>query len=327
MPTQCCPTEQCRQTGSSDARTIRHGFFRTRCGRRRRYRCLDSGRTFSSRLDSAYFRLRCSSIRFDRVAMLSVEEMSRAAISRVESISWNTADRWISRANKYASQFNQYMIKEVELVELQADELKTFTTRKACLIWIFTGIEMNSRLRLSTVIGRRSYRNTLTLFNDMLSRGNISAKPLITTDGFALYQRVIRRLFGIYCIYAQVMKAWRKDRVIKVDLRAIIGSSQQVSRALANSDDSETINTSFIERLNHTLRQSLAALAQKSSSHPRCNQRLQKHLGLARCYYSSIRRHASLVFGRKQRTPAMVAGPTSRVLGFHDVFRLVRNNT
>ena len=327
MPTQFCPNVQCRQTGSGDAKIIRHGFFRSRCGRRRRYRCLECGRTFSNRLNSAYFRLRCSSIRFDRVAMFSVEGLSRSAIARVEGISWNTADRWVSRASEYASQFNQHMIKEVELVELQADELKTFTSRKASPTWIFTGIEVNSRLWLSTVVGRRSYRNTLTLFNNILSRGEIGAKPLITTDGFTFYQRVIRKLFGVYCIYAQMIKTWRKDRVIKVERRVLIGTTYQLEKALSESEDSETINTSFVERLNLTLRQSVAALARKSPSHPRCSQRLQKHLELAQCYYNFIRRHASLVFGREQRTPAMVAGLTNRALGFHDVFRLTHNNT
>ena len=154
--------------------------------------------------------------------MLSVAGMSRSAIARVEGISWNTADRWVSKASEYASQFNQHMIKGVELIELQADELKTFTSRKARPTWIFTGIKVNSRLWLSTVVGRRSYRNTLTLFNSMLSRGEIGAKPLITTDGFTFYERVIRKLFGDYCVYAQVIKTWRKDRVINMERQSTL---------------------------------------------------------------------------------------------------------
>jgi hypothetical protein len=30
-------------------------------------------------------------------------------------------------------------------------------------------------------------------------------------------ERVIRKLFGVACIYAQVVKTWRKDRVIRVE--------------------------------------------------------------------------------------------------------------
>ena len=107
----------------------------------------------------------------------------------------------------------------------------------------------------------------------------------------------------------------------------MIGSIRELEKALSESEDSETINTSFVERLNLTLRQSLAALARKSPSHPLCSQRLRKHLELAQCYYNFIRRHASLACGREQRTPAMVAGLTSRVLDFCDVFTLAHNNT
>ena len=128
MPTPLCPNEQYRQTGSGDAKIIRHGFFRSRCGRRHRYCCIECGRTLSNRFDSAYFRLRCAAMTFDRVAMLSVEGMSRSAIARIEGISWNTADCWVSRASEYAKHFNQQAIKEVELIELQVDELKTLTS-------------------------------------------------------------------------------------------------------------------------------------------------------------------------------------------------------
>ena len=93
----------------------------------------------------------------------------------------------------------------------------------------------------------------------------------------------------VYYIYAQVIKIWRKDQVIKVERRALIGTTCQIEKALSESEDSETINASFAEgrpiaRLNLTLRQSVAALARKSPSHLRCSQRLQKHLELAQCY-------------------------------------------
>ena len=112
----------------------------------------------------------------------------------------------------------------------------------------------------------------------------------------------------------------------------MIGTTRQLEKALLESEDSETINTSFTEgrpiaRLNLTLRQSLAALDRKSPNHSRCSQRLRKHLELAQCYYNFIRRHASLACSREQRTPAMVAGLTRQVLNFRDVFTLAYNNT
>ena len=45
-------------------------------------------------------------------------------------------------------------------------------------------------------MGRRSYRNILTLFRTISGRTNLERIPLIATDGFAFYAKVIRRVFG-----------------------------------------------------------------------------------------------------------------------------------
>ena len=79
-------------------------------------------------------------------------------------------------------------------------------------------------------------------------------------------------------------------------------------------------NTADIERLNLTIRQSVAYLRRRSPTHARCPIRLQRQLELTRCYYNFIRRHAALRFGQETRTPAMVAGLHQRACSFRDVF-------
>jgi hypothetical protein len=54
------------------------------------------------------------------------------------------------------------------------------------------------------VVGRRSYENTLALFRDVAKRANQEDIPLITTDGFEFYERVIGQVFGPACVYGQV---------------------------------------------------------------------------------------------------------------------------
>ena len=78
--------------------------------------------------------------------------------------------------------------------------------------------------------------------------------PLITTDGFKFYERIIGRVFGPACVYAQVIKTCRNDRVVRVDRRAVIGAGR-LKQALRASEDSVKLNASFVERLNLTIRQ------------------------------------------------------------------------
>ena len=149
---------------------------------------------------------------------------------------------------------------------------------------------------------------------------NSGRLPLIVTDGFDFYQKVIRRFFGPACLYGQVLKTRRNDRIIKVERRAVHGAAWRFDDALNNSEDSSTLNTSFIERLNLTIRQSSAYLSRRTLSHARSTERLDEHLELLRCYYNFVRSHGALKFGREIRTPAMQAGLTTRRLTFRDIF-------
>jgi hypothetical protein len=144
--------------------------------------------------------------------------------------------------------------------------------------------------------------------------------PLIATDGFDLYEKVVRRLFGIACVYGQVLKTRRNDRVIRVDRRQIIGARWRFDEALAESEDSVTLNTSFRERLHLTIRQGSAYLARRTLSHARSTARLDDHLELPRCHYNFLRPRRALKFGFETRTPAMQAGLMTKRLTFRDVF-------
>jgi hypothetical protein len=97
---------------------------------------------------------------------------------------------------------------------------------------------------------------------------NLEVTPLITTDGFKFYERAIGRLFGPACVYGQVVKTHRSDRIVKVERSAVIGVGR-LQQALRHSEDSVKLNTSFVERLNLTIRQGSAYLGRRTISHPR----------------------------------------------------------
>ena len=316
-----CPNTNCQLYGqSSKGNIIRCGFFRLKRGKRRRYRCKACGRTFCSTTGTVYHRIHRSRNTFDEVCSLSVEGVSKSAIARVKRLSWNTVSRWLERASQAAKQFNRRRLRGFVLQELQLDEIRTFLDRKKCPIWIITGIEVWSRLWPSCVLGRRNYRNIRRLLRDLLGKSKFIDPILITTDGFEVYEWVIRRMFGPACIYGQVIKTRRKNRVVAIDRKLLIGSREQLEDALFNSEDSDTLNTSFVERHNLTIRQGSSYLHRRTAAHARWPHRLQEHLELLRCYYNFIRPHMALQFGRTRRTPAMQAGLTSKPLTFRQIF-------
>ena len=100
----------------------------------------------------------------------------------------------------------------------------------------------------------------------------------------------------------------------------IIGDKQEFEKALLNSEDSETLNTSFIERLNLTIRHSTSFLTRRTTCFARFEEFLEKQLEILRCHYNFLRPHRALKFGPEIRTPAMQAGLAKRRLSFRDLF-------
>jgi hypothetical protein len=149
---------------------------------------------------------------------------------------------------------------------------------------------------------------------------NLERAPLITTDGFNFYRKVVRRLFGPARLYGQVIKTRANDRIVKVERRAVIGAAWRLEERLRDSEDSSKLNTSFVERLNLTIRQGSAYLSRRTICQARWKECLEDHLELLRCHYNFVRPHMALKFGREMRTPAIQAGLTTRRLNLREIF-------
>jgi transposase-like protein/IS1 family transposase len=226
MKSLSCPNQHYPLSRKGNAGAIsRHGFYTTRWGKRRRYRCRTCGKTFCSTIGTPYHRLQHRRAIFDEVASLSVEGLNKSAIARIKRIAWNTVHRWLERASNWCRRFSDRKMNRLTMAELQADEMQTIVGGKEQPIWVFAVIEVWSRLWPSTVVGRRSYRNTLALFRDVFERMNPGQIPLITTDGLEFYKKVIGGVFGPACLYGQVIKTRRNDRIVKVERRIVIGGT------------------------------------------------------------------------------------------------------
>ncbi len=146
MKNRRCLNLACPLRGKvSSGNIVRHGFYRTRSGKRRRYRCGECGKTFSSTEGTPYYRLQHRRATFDVVIALRVEGVSISAISRVEGIAWNTVARWLEKAAQVCRRFNHRRIAGFAAEELQADEIRTFAGNKKTPSWVFVTIEVWSR--------------------------------------------------------------------------------------------------------------------------------------------------------------------------------------
>ena len=124
MKSLSCPNLHSPPSRKGDAGAIiRHGFYTTTWGNRRRYRCRTCGKTFCSTTGTPYHRLQHRHAIFNEVASLSVEGLNKSAIARVKRIAWNTVHRWLERAGNWCRRFSDRKMKRLAMTELQADEM------------------------------------------------------------------------------------------------------------------------------------------------------------------------------------------------------------
>jgi hypothetical protein len=96
-------------------------------------------------------------------------------------MSWDTVFRWLETASRYAGQFHAHALKGFEIAELQADEIRTLTSNRKRVRWLFTALEVSSRLWVGLAVGSRTYRNVKRCLGT--SRGNwCSARKRDTTS-------------------------------------------------------------------------------------------------------------------------------------------------
>ena len=225
MKSLSCLNPECRsheKVGSGNV--VRHGFYRTRSAKRRRYRCLECKKTFSSTKGTPYYRLQHRRATFDAVVALRVEGVSISAVARVEGLAWNTVARWLERAAPVCRRFNHGRITGFVVEELQADEIRTFTGSKSRPTWVFVAIEVWSRLWPSTVTGNEATETLWRLFAT-LPTGWISSVFLDRHRRIRfLREGRPSRLWSRGSVRPGAQTR-RNDRIVKVERRELMGAS------------------------------------------------------------------------------------------------------
>jgi hypothetical protein len=133
-------------------------------------------------------------------------------------------------------------------------------------------------------------------------------------------------------LYAQVIKTTRRRRLVRVSHRVVFGTLEAVQQVLAACG--WQIQTAFVERLNLSLRQRVAAIGRRSATPCKHQEGLGHQLALFQVYHNFVLPHASLRQALaaplptngtgsakvwRPCTPAMAAGLTDHVWSLREV--------
>jgi len=298
-----------------------------------------------------------------RVIACLAEGLGIRGTARVFEVDPNTVLQWLVEATEQLQAFSRYILHDIRVTQVQLDEVfallsavKAGDVSTADAIerlersprWVWVAMDPESKLLLAIDVGDRTLAMAQRVVHHVAQVLAPDCAPLFLTDGFREYLTALLTHYGQWIqpprrqaqgpgpkprwmpqpqlLYAQVVKTVRRRRLVGVTHRVVFGTLAAVEQVLAPLG--WHINTAFVERINLTIRQHVAAVGRRVSTLCKGEEGLRQQLALYHCYYNFCLPHASLRLplpqpeptngtgsARRWRpcTPAMAAGLTDRV--------------
>jgi len=249
------------------------------------------------------------------------------AIVHVFGLDERTVAAWRDRAGQHCQSIQHALIEQghLALMHVQADEIRVRGKKE--IFWMGLAMEVRSRLWLAGIVW--AAREQALADRLMLRVRRCAAQAgrlLICVDGWMCYPAAILRAFSHqvkhrlevwpHLIIGQVIKTQKHSHLESVKETLLCGEEKDLKACLEQSHGGTHINTSFIERLNGTMRERLASLTRKCRHANWHLSAFEWGMYLIGCTYNLCLPHHELSksthFGFAC-TPAMAAGLTHHV--------------
>src|SRR5712691_2840587 len=299
------------------------------------------------------------------------EGLGLRAVARVFEVDPNTVLPWLVDVAEHTAAFSRYFLHDVRVTQVQLDELfallsavKTGEVSEAEALtrlsrsphWVWAAIDPVTKLLLTIAVGDRTLAMAQRVVHQVVQVLAPGCVPLVLTDGFTAYTTALLTHYGQWVQparqraqglepkprwmplpqlrYAQVIKTVRRRRLVRVRHRVVFGTLEAVQQVLAACG--WQINTAFIERVNLSIRQHVAAVGRRVSTLCKGEDGVRQQLALYHMYYNFCLPHTALRqpmplpepthgTGSAKRwqpqTPAMAAGLTDHVWTLREVLR------
>ncbi len=259
---------------------------------------------------------------------LLCEGMSMRAVSRVADVSFNTVAKALVDAGTVCAQMHDELVRDVNAKRIQCDEIWAFNyckqravaTAKAAPadagdIWTWTGIDADSKLIVSYLVGDRSGQTAIELMDDLRSR--LTNRVQISTDGHRAYLEAVEGAFGGDVDYAQVIKQYGPTPSPAGRYSPAECTGIKKVRVEGNPDEKH-VSTSYVEVHNKTMRMHMRRFTRLTNGHSKKVANHAHMVALYTLFYNFIRTH-----GKLRMSPAMAAGIAPTFMSFEDVLARV----
>jgi hypothetical protein len=365
---QFCPQPRCAYYGWVGRGNIRANGY-PNGGRWRQLQCLECKTYFLETQGTPLHGKRVPPELLGWAVGAVAEGLGIRAVARVFAVDPNTVLHWLTEVADQLQAFSQYFLHDLKVTQVQLDELfallsaiKTGEVSEAEGIerldhspqWVWVAMDPRSKLLLLIDVGERTLAMAQGVVHQVIQVLASDCAPLFLTDGLKEYTTALLTHYGQWVqpprrqahgpmpkprwlplpqlLYAQVVKIVRRRRLVRVRHRVVFGTLAAVQREL--SPVGWQINTAFIERVNLTIRQHVAAVGRRVLTLCKGEAGLRQQLALHQVYYNFCLPHVSLRVPLAQPepthgsgsakqwrpcTPAMAAGLTDHVWTLREV--------
>lgn len=263
-----------------------------------------------------------------QILTMLVEGSSLRSISRVCDVSINTVTKLLVDAGRVCAAFHDEKVRNVKAKRIQCDEIWSFCyakqknvrTAKAAPanagdVWTWTGLDADSKLIVSWMVGGRDGDYAMTFMDDLRSR--LANRVQLTTDGHKAYLDAVEGAFGADVDYAMLVKLYGEspEAEKRYSPAECIGCRKT---RIEGSPDPAHVSTSYTERHNLTMRMQMRRFTRLTNAF---SKRVENHLHSLALYfvwYNWVRTHKA-----HKLTPAMAAGLTDKLMDMTDIASMI----
>ena len=339
-----CPHSSCKCYGLRGyGNLVKAGTYRRKVSGEKKqvFKCIVCGTRFSETQSTIFAGSHYSDQTIKSIILCTAEGNGIRATSRILGLSKDRVNQIVLKAGIYADMMLSNLLQSLHLNECQIDELWSFVQKKKALdekelkaqygqTWVWAALDSNSRLIICHLVGNRTLESCRLFLKELSSR--LANIPLFTSDELVHYETVLGEIYSEeipveptgmrgrprnpereinpQLDYAVVHKTREKRKLVKVERRVVYGDEKRIDEKLAQSPGKK-INTSYIERVNGTLRQTDSHLRRKSQTFAKEMPHFKAKLSVVILMYNCIRPHSTLSKNPDKsctpRTPALVA--------------------
>jgi IS1 family transposase len=256
--------------------------------------------------------------------------MSLRAITRITGVSINTVTKLLVDAGRACSEYQDKKFRNLICRRVQIDEIWAFSyckqkqieTAKAAPdiagdLWTFVGLDADTKLVPSWLVGARDFDTAQTFVNDLAER--IVTRVQVTSDGFRPYLTAVPGAFE-KVDYAMLVKHYATPNpevqaARRYSPTAVSGITKE---AVAGDPTEKFISTSHIERQNLTMRMHMRRFTRLTNAFSKKAENHAHAVALHFMHYNFCKIHMPL-----KCTPAMRSGVVHELWDVVDIVRVI----